>query len=470
LSDTATRTRTRDIPVAGANGSDPVTNRSIAPIDAYRADFERQRAAPEWLQSLRAKAMARFEALGFPTTKNEDWHFTSVTPIAEKIFRAAMTSNAGVSPGGSTAEVVAPADLGRFTFDQPTWHTLVFVNGEFSEDLSSYAGLGNKVRVSSLAKAIRSGTGRPERHLGKIATFDSHAFTALNTAFIRDGAFIELQADAVIDAPIHLIFVSEGRGESISHPRNLIVAARNSRASIIESYICVRDTPYFTNAVTEISLGEGARLDHYKLQRESEKAFHVGTTQIRQARDSQLHSFSFAVGGLLARTNIYTSLDGDGATCTLNGLYLADGVQHIDNQTSIEHIAPNCPSHEIYKGVLDGRSHGVFNGKVYVHPEAQKTDGKQSNNNLLLSPSARVDTKPQLEIFADDVKCTHGATVGRLDELAMFYLNSRGIGPETARTLLTYAFAADVLETIELETMKSELEKIVLARFEGNAT
>jgi len=334
--------------------------------------------------------------------------------------------------------------------------------------LSSYAGLGNGVRVSSLAQALRLGTGRPERHLGKIAAFDKHAFTALNTAFIRDGAFIELEADSVTEQPIHLIFVSEGQGQAVAHPRNLIVAAQNSRAAIIESYVCIRDDCYFTNAVTEISLGEGAHLDHYKLQRESEKSFHVGTVQIRQARASQLHSFSLAVGGALARTNVYTSLDGDGASCTLNGLYLTDGKQHIDNQTSIEHIAPNCPSHEIYKGVLDGHSHGVFNGKVYVHPEAQKTDGKQSNNNLLLSPTARVDTKPQLEIFADDVKCTHGATVGRLDEMAMFYLNSRGIGRETARTLLTYAFAADVLETIELEPLKKELERMVLLRFAGN--
>jgi Fe-S cluster assembly protein SufD len=442
-----------------------VDGRAMSPIEAYRADFEQQPEASEWLRSLRAQGMARFEALGFPTTKNEDWHFTSVAPIAERTFRAAMTSEAGASSEGSTAGMVARADLDRFTFGQPAWHTLVFVNGEFSENLSSYAGLGGKVRVSSLSKAIRSGTGRPERHLGKIAVFDNHAFTALNTAFIRDGAFVELQADAVVDEPIHLIFVSEGGGESISHPRNLIVAAQNSRASIIESYVSLRDSCYFTNAVTEISLGDGARLDHYKIQRESEKSFHVGTTQVRQERDSQLHSFSLAVGGSLARTNIYTSLAGDGATCTLNGLYLTDGVQHIDNQTSIEHIAPNCPSHEIYKGVLDGRSHGVFNGKVYVHPEAQKTDGKQSNNNLLLSPTARVDTKPQLEIFADDVKCTHGATVGRLDEVAMFYLNSRGIGPEMARTLLTYAFAADVLETIELEAMKTELERMVLARF-----
>ncbi len=469
MSDIATRKSSRDNAILGKDGANQVNTRNPNPINTYRLDFQRQPTAPDWLQSLRARGMARFEALGFPTTKNEDWHFTSVAPIAERTFHTAMTSSAGISSEGSTAGMVARADLRRFTFGQPSWHTLVFVNGEFSEDLSSYAGLGDKVRVSSLAKAIRSGTERLERHLGKIATFEGHAFTALNTAFIQDGAFLELQADAVVEEPIHLLFVSEGGGEAISNPRNLIVAARNSRASIIESYICIRDNCYFTNAVTEISLGEGARIDHYKIQRESEKSYHVGTTQIRQARDSQLHSFSFAVGGLLARTNIYTSLDGDAATCTLNGLYLTDGKQHIDNQTSIEHIAPNCPSHELYKGVLDGHSHGVFNGKVYVHPEAQKTDGKQSNNNLLLSPTARVDTKPQLEIFADDVKCTHGATVGRLDEMAMFYLNSRGIGRETARTLLTYAFAADVLETIELEAMKTELERMVLARFASTA-
>ncbi|HMG96185.1 MAG TPA: Fe-S cluster assembly protein SufD, partial [Gemmatimonadaceae bacterium] len=422
MSNTATRKGARDNAVLGKDAPNQVTPRGPNSINTYRADFQRQPQGPEWLQSLRAQGMTRFESLGFPTTKNEDWHFTSVAAIAEQSFHAAMTSKAGISSEGSTAGVVARADLRRFTFGQPAWHTLVFVNGEFSEDLSSYAGLDDKVRVSSLANAIRSGTGHPERHLGKIAAFESHAFTALNTAFIRDGAFIELQADAVVEQPIHMLFVSEGAGEAISHPRNLVIAARNSRASIIESYICIRDNCYFTNAVTEISLGEGARIDHYKIQRESEKSYHVGTTQIRQARDSQLRSFSFAVGGSLARTNIYTSLEGDAATCTLNGLYLTDGKQHIDNQTSIEHIAPNCPSHELYKGVLDGHSHGVFNGKVYVHPEAQKTDGKQSNNNLLLSPTARVDTKPQLEIFADDVKCTHGATVGRLDEMAMFYL------------------------------------------------
>ena len=462
MSDVAAKKSARENPVVATNGvgRDPsrkelagsVTTRAPGSKEIYREDFDRQASAPAWLQTLRQQGMARFEALGFPTMKNEDWHFTSVTPISERTFRPATA-------GG----VIKKADIDRFNFGESGWHTLVFVNGAFSRGLSSDASLGNKVRVASLASSIKAGTAGIDRHIGKIAAFEQHAFTALNTAFMSDGAFIEIGADAVVEQPIHLLFFSDGEG--VSHPRNLIVTGRHSRATVIESYVSLGNSSYFTNAVTEISLGEGSHLDHYKLQRESESAFHVGTVQVREARDSQLHSFSLAVGGSLARTNIYTSLDGDAATCTLNGLYLTDGAQHVDNQTSIEHIAPNCPSHELYKGVLDGRSHGVFNGKVYVHPEAQKTDGKQSNNNLLLSPTARIDTKPQLEIFADDVKCTHGATVGRLDELAMFYLNSRGIGPETARILLTYAFAADVLETIELEPLRVQLEKMVLARF-----
>jgi Fe-S cluster assembly protein SufD len=440
-------------------------------IETYRTDFEGQPAGPDWLQTLRQQGFARFQALGFPTTKNEDWHFTSVAPIAERAFSVSTADAAGTERRGASrrkgdatnAAGITLEHLKPFKFGESDWHTLVFVNGVFSEDLSSHAELGDGVRVSNLARAVQSRAETVQRHLGKVAKFEQHTFTALNTAFISDGAFIELQPEAVVEKPIHLLFVSDGK--TVSHPRNLIIAGRHSRAVIIESYVSVRDGEYFTNAVTELAVGESAHIDHYKIQRESETAFHVGTVQAREARDSQLHSFSFATGGSLARTNIYTTLDGDAATCTLNGLYLTDGSQHIDNQTSIEHIAPNCPSHEVYKGVLDGRSHGVFNGKVYVHPEAQKTDGKQSNNNLLLSPNARVDTKPQLEIFADDVKCTHGATVGRLDEVAMFYLNSRGIGREAARTLLTYAFAADVLETIELEPLKRELENIVLARF-----
>jgi len=438
--------------VASVSTKERASAPEASPFTAYRADYEAQSAAPEWLTALRSAGIAQFEKAGFPTMKDEDWHFTSVAPIAQSGFRAAGTPK------------VTPRDVKRFTFEHPDWHTIVFVNGRYSADLSSFAGEDSGLRVGSLAEAIRTGKGRPERHVSRIAPPSANSFTALNAAFLSDGAFIEIPADTVAGKTVHLVFVSAG-ADSVSHPRNVIVAARHSRCSIVESYVALDESRYFTNAVTEIQVGEGARVDHYKLQRESSAAFHVGTIQVHQAAASELHSFSFATGGALSRTNIYTTLDGEGASCTLNGLYLADGTQHVDHQTRIEHVQPNCPSREVYKGVLDGRSHGVFNGKVYVHPEAQKTDGKQSNNNLLLSPTARVDTKPQLEIFADDVKCTHGATVGRLDDNAMFYLNSRGIGPEAARTLLTYAFAADVLEMIELEPLRKALEEIVLARF-----
>jgi Fe-S cluster assembly protein SufD len=428
--------------------------RDSAAFAAYRADYETQASGPEWLNALREQGISRFESVGFPTMKDEDWHFTSVAPIADKSFHLATRG-----PHFSREK------LESFAAGFSDWPTLVFVNGRYAPGLSK-PPVQDGVRVESLAAAIRRPEARIDEQLAQIAGPSVNAFAALNAAFLSDGALIHIAADVVLDKPVHLIFVSAGDGLA-SHPRNLVIADRNSRCSIIESYVSIDDSRYFTNAVTEIYVEDGARVDHYKLQRESESAFHVGTVQVRQRGASQLHSFSFAIGGQLSRTNIYTVLDGEGASCTLNGLYLADGTQHIDHQTRIEHVQPNCPSREVYKGVLDGRSHGVFNGKVYVHPEAQKTDGKQSNNNLLLSANARVDTKPQLEIFADDVKCTHGATVGRLDEMAMFYLNSRGIGTETARTLLTYAFAADVLEMIELEPLKKELEAMVLARFAG---
>jgi Fe-S cluster assembly protein SufD len=236
---------------------------------------------------------------------------------------------------------------------------------------------------------------------------------------------------------------------------------------VLEQYVGPAGTEYFTNAVTEVSVGDGATLNHHSLQREGDGAFHVATVDVRQGRSSHYNSFSFATGGALARSNVYTVLGGEGCGCTLNGLYMLDGTQHGDHQTRIEHVAPNCFSREIYKGILDGESHGVFNGKVYVHPAAQKTDGKQTNNTLLLSERAKIDTKPQLEIFADDVKCTHGATIGRIDELALFYMKSRGIGAESARKLLTYAFAAEVLETIELEPVRDGLEQLTLERYAG---
>ncbi|MEO5902827.1 MAG: Fe-S cluster assembly protein SufD, partial [Gemmatimonadaceae bacterium] len=316
------------------------------------------------------------------------------------------------------------------------------------------------------ASEIESDSEVIRRHFAKLATPESGSFTALNTAHAADGAVICLAADSVADKPIHLVFVSDPGAEgAATYTHNLFFAERHSQATIIESHVTLGADVYLTNAVTEVFVADGAHLSHYKLQRESQNAFHVGTLQVHQARDSRYESFSFATGAALSRTNVYTTLAGDAAEAVMNGLYMVDGNQHVDHQTRIEHVAPNCPSHELYKGILDGRSHGVFNGKVYVHPEAQKTDGKQSNNNLLLSAEARIDTKPQLEIYADDVKCTHGATVGRLDETALFYMRSRGISTSQARRLLTYAFAADVLEKIELEPLREALEAQVLERF-----
>jgi Fe-S cluster assembly protein SufD len=411
---------------------------------------------PAWAPAVRRSAIDRFAALGFPTPKNEDWHFTSVAPIAEHEFRA----------GPTESSLVQAADLAPFIFNRPEWPTLVFVNGRFAKELSTLGTLPRGVTVRNLAEAWAEDEPLLAQHLTKLATFDEQAFTALNTAFMKDGALVHIPADKTVDLPIHLLFVADANAaKNVLHPRTLIVAGRHSKAAVIESYVSVGDAGYFTNTVTEAVVEDGATLTHYKIQRESQRAYHVGTVDVRQGRDSHFLSFSFATGAALSRTNIYTVLDGPGCGATLHGLYMAGGQQHVDHQTRIEHAQPNCFSREVYKGILDGASHGVFNGKVYVHPVAQQTDGKQSNNNLLLSDKARVDTKPQLEIFADDVKCTHGATVGRIDEQALFYMKSRGVSRELARQLLTYAFAADVLEELEVTEVRDELERLTLARF-----
>ena len=430
-------------------------------IESYLRAFEKtstpeESGAPDWARSLRLSAITRFEALGFPSTANEDWHFTSVAPIAEREFELLPSPKHDV-----TAEQLAPLSFGR-----TDWHTLVFVNGRYDAALSNASSLPDGVTLLPLARAYDELPLVVEQYLGKVAAYEGQTFTALNTAFLDDGAVLHVGREVEMDRPIHLVFVTEaGAANGASQPHNLIVLERFAKATVIETYAGLGEGSYFTNAVTEAIVGDGATLTHLKLQRESPKAQHVGTLDVRQARDSHLVSFSFATGAALSRTNIYTELRGEGCGATLNGLYLGDGDQHIDHQTRIEHVEPNCYSRELYKGILDGSAHGVFNGKVYVHPEAQKTDGKQTNNTLLLSEKAQIDTKPQLEIFADDVKCTHGATVGRLDETSLFYMKSRGIAARTARELLTYAFAADVLETIELAEVREGLEAATLARY-----
>jgi Fe-S cluster assembly protein SufD len=407
---------------------------------------------PRTLQALRQAGLDRFAALGFPTTRDEDWHYTSVAPIAEQEFQVPSARS-----GNVTAEQVAP-----FCFGGSDWHTAVFVNGRYEAGLSSMGALPDGVSFATLADAPE-GALPP---LGSIASHESMAFTALNTAFLRDGAVLRVAADTVVEKPIHVVWVTDATAaRAMLSPRLFITVERHASATVLESYVGLSDAVYFTNAVAEASVGEGARLRHYRIQREGMRSFHVGTAVAEQARASEYTSFSFVTGAELSRVNVYTTMNGEGSGTTLNGLYLLDGTQHCDHQTYVGHVQPHCFSRELYKGILDGQSHGVFNGKVFVDPIAQKTDGKQTNNTLLLSRTARIDTKPQLEIFADDVRCTHGATIGQIDQTALFYMKSRGLDHRTARRLLTYAFAADALETIELEAVRDELELQTLARY-----
>jgi Fe-S cluster assembly protein SufD len=339
---------------------------------------------------------------------------------------------------------------------------LVFVNGRYSENLSSPGELDG-VKLGSLAEVLQMKPEIVQPHLGQYANLEEHAFNSLNTALMRDGAFVHVMKGKTAEKPIHLLFVSTAHAEpATSHPRNLIVAESQSQATIVESYVSVGPDVYLTNPVTEIILGDGAVLDHYKLQDESRRAFHVATMQYRQDRNSSLRSHSITLGGVLVRNNLTAVLDGEGAECTLNGLYLVMGEQHIDNHTRLEHAKPHCSSRELYKGILDDKSRGVFHGRILVHKGAQKTDSKQTNNNLLLSDEALINTKPQLEIYADDVKCTHGATIGQLDQDAIFYLRSRGIGEKAARSLLIYAFASEIVGRVKVEALRAKLDQFLL--------
>jgi Fe-S cluster assembly protein SufD len=411
---------------------------------------------PQWLTPLRSDAMTRFSALGFPTPALEDWHYTSLASIATVPYAVG---------GGVSATTVA--DLTPYMINAD-WPTLVLLNGTYSPSLSSLDSLPAGVQVMDLTRAWREMPALVEQYLGKIAIGD-HAMTSLNTGLMHAGVVVFVPKNVTTDVPVHVLHVSDAMAAgAASFPRTLIVAEAFSKATIIETFVGLADVAYFTNHVAEVVVGANATITHSKVQRESEQATHVSTTEVHQARDSHYMNFSMAMGARLSRTNVYTVLDGENCGATLNGLYLGKGSQHTDHQTRIEHAQPNCFSRELYKGVLDDSSHAVFNGKVYVHAIAQKTDGKQSNHTLLLSPDARIDTKPQLEIFADDVKCTHGATVGRMDEAGLFYMKSRGVPADTARKLLTYAFAADVLETIENETVKQALEQLTLERYAGD--
>jgi Fe-S cluster assembly protein SufD len=408
---------------------------------------------PAWLAARRAGAMDRFAVTGFPAARDEEWRFTPIGPIANGTF---------VTP--APAELF-PERIAPYLFGHDEWTRLVFVDGRFAPELSSAESLPGGLTVATLPDALGRAPAALEAHLARHAPIDGSPFTALNTALFADGAFVEVRRGTELAEPVHVLHVITGETpDAAAHPRLLVLVGAGARAAIVESYIGLGESRSFTNAVTEVVVGENAWVEHARLQREAEAAYHIGLTQVSQARDSHYRSFVLQMGGAIARHNLTCRLDAPNVETLMYGLYLAHGEQLVDNHTAIHHDHPGCRSWEVYKGVLDDRAHAVFNGKVFVTPEAQQTDAKQTNRNLLLSAEAKVDTKPQLEIFADDVKCTHGATVGFLDKLALFYARSRGVPATEAQKLLTYAFAAEVVDEVAIAPVREELNRLVLER------
>lgn len=421
-------------------------------------EFERSVAgnSPAWLRAIRTAGIAHFAEQGFPTTRHEEWRFTNVAPIAAFPFKPATRPQ---------YDGVTDQAIEAHTFGGMACHRLVFVNGHFSPQLSTLLPRPDGVKLGCLAAAIHSDGPLVEKHLGRYAGYMENPFVAFNTAFIQDGAFIHIPARVELAEPVHLLFLTTEAGLT-TFPRNLIIADRSSSVKVVEDHVSLVPLAHFTCPVTEIVTAENAAVEHLKLQRENESAFHVGAVQAAQAADSRVISHSISLGARLARNNIHLVLNGPGIDSILNGLYLAGGEQLMDHHTVADHASPRCNSHEFYHGILCGKARGVFNGKIFVRQIAQKTDAKQTNRNLLLSDLASVDTKPQLEIFADDVKCTHGATVGQLDEQAIFYLRSRGIGLNDARNMLVKAFAGGILDRITIGPVRAELERTLFERLE----
>jgi Fe-S cluster assembly protein SufD len=418
----------------------------------------RPAGGPRWLQDLRERAAARFTALGFPTVRDEEWRFTNVSPVVSRELAPA-----------DPAATVTPAQVDGFLFGAAP-HRVVVVNGRFSPELSRVKGLPGGIRAGSLAGYVagdlQADSEFVQRYLGQLADVTDRAFAALNTAHVDDGAYVHVPDGVVLREPLQILFISvNGRGApaTVSYPRCLIVLGDRSEVRIVETYVGT-DATYFANAVTEVSVGEGAILDHYKVQQESLQAAHIASMHVHAARGATFSSHSFSLGGRFVRNDALAVLDGEGAEVTLNGLYLADADRLVDNHTLIDHARAHCPSHEVYKGILGGRARAIFNGKIIVRQDAQKTNAKQTNRALLLSDDALINTKPQLEIFADDVKCTHGAAIGQLDEDAIFYLRARGLTYAEARDMLIHAFAGEILDRVQVAPLKAALESELYAQ------
>ena len=426
-------------------------------IQHYLADFKQLQniKKDDWFSKQRQSAFNIFQKSGFPSTRKENWKYTDVRPIAKNLF--SNIANGSV--------VISDNEIDAILFKELECIELVFVNGTYSEKYSNIKNLPNELTIKNMANALGNDEDFLKKHLSQYVNDNSSSFTALNTAFIQDGAYINVPSDLILERPISITYVSKDNSNIFAtHPRNLIFMGENSKATIIENYIGIDDTNYFTNAVTETSLSQGASLEHYKIQQESSNAFHIGNLNTSQNKDSRFESHSISIGGALVRNDINAQLNEEGAEIIMNGLYMTDNAQHIDNHTRVDHFKPYTQSNQNYRGVLNGKSRGVFNGKVVVHPQAQKIEAYQNNANLLLSDDAEIDTKPELEIYADDVKCNHGATIGQLDNDMLFYLRSRAVDEQTARSLLTYAFVDEIINNISFQSIKNKLEHLIIGR------
>ncbi len=410
------------------------------------------------IHTIRKEALENFSRLNFPTTHEEEWRFTNITPLLKHNFKPVTEK-----------KKVEKKEIDKFLFNQMKGYRLVFVDGIFDEELSDLKSLPKGVTACSMAKAIEDDLPQLKEHFGKYADYKSHIFTALSTAYTKDGAFIHIPDGKIIEDPFHVLFLATpGKDKKLIQPRNLFVVGKNAQVRILEHYGALDENIYFTNAVTEIAAMENAIVDHVKLQEESKKAFHIARMDIDQEKNSNFVSHSVSFGGDIARNDFNSRFNNSGGECALNGLYMTSGTQLFDVHTMIDHAKPYCNSHEHFKGILDDKSRAVFNGKVMVRQDAQKTNAFQENNNIILSNDALVNTKPQLEIFADDVKCSHGATVGQLDTDSMFYLKSRGIGEDKARIILLHAFASDVIKEIKISAVHDYIEDILENRFGNN--
>lgn len=427
----------------------------LAAFDRFDASIRAK--APGWLQAIHKGGIAYFAELGFPAADHEEWRFINLDPIRRLDFSLAEP------PAALTREALAP-----FLISGVEGPRLIFLDGVFQPALSNGVSQSGPLVVQSLGEAWRAAPAPLKQHLARVARYDENGFTALNTAFLSDGALILASPGHEEPSPIHILHLSSAaKAGASTQPRSLIIAQKGARIRVVEAYATLGGEAVFTNAVTEVVLEQDAFVEHCKTQEENHQALHIATIQSQQARSSHFLSHSISLGALLARNTITCSLDGERAEATLNGLYLGQDRQTVDHHTAIHHNQPNCPSHEFYHGILDDRSQAVFNGKIFVRPEAQKTDAKQTNRNLLLSPDASINTKPQLEIFADDVRCTHGATIGQLNEDQIFYLRARGIGRETARKMLVHAFASEIVNRVSIPELRGRLDAELFRRYEN---